>query len=510
MKTLIITVGTRQVGWRCRDGIVRCLGTDGDRGNPAHIDELFAEFNQERGFHGDAPNNELRWAAYHLGELIYRHAEALNDFSPVELLMDDVIFFKEVTKGLRKVILWGTNQPDTVSWKFRRSDTSWLAELMAGKIRQSYPNLIVETWNPVLDANNIEEIQKQLMKFLVNDVLVSPSADDEPHILQIQTKGSIPKIANSLEICAAALMRECVVEQVIPQEPDAAYPTLSEGNQSASPARSYTQMSLGQYFWPVERERIISAWKRGDFAEAKVWLAAHTDRYPVVYALAEYLSLASNWELGKALNKFSEFLKKHPQVTGINKAQRNQWLQKIQIINKPEERQTPETKFASLWELRLFIALNIQRENYTAAFMQFIQILERLLFWRCKKEKWIQNDYIVIPEHKKHISARNYKATFGELRIGWQMLMSLQDETPIVQTLIWMNDKRNAVVHSNQSVSIDDLSSIISEQHKDSIEIQLPERLMAFIAHFCPENVEPPSNTLLESLYHWGLDQLQN
>ncbi|MEA5495992.1 hypothetical protein VB834_29200 [Limnoraphis robusta Tam1] len=32
LDTLIITVGTRQVGWKCEDGIVRCLGADGDRG----------------------------------------------------------------------------------------------------------------------------------------------------------------------------------------------------------------------------------------------------------------------------------------------------------------------------------------------------------------------------------------------------------------------------------------------------------------------------------------------
>ncbi|AFY61928.1 hypothetical protein [Synechococcus sp. PCC 6312] len=510
MKTLMITVGTRQVGWQCSNGIVRSLGADGDRGHPHHIDELYAEFGQERGFHSDAPNNELRWASCHLGELIYHLAEVSKDFSPVELLMDGVILSQEVKNGLDRVILWGTNQPDTVSWRFRRSDTLWLAELMAAKIRQSYPDLIVKTWNPLLDADNIEQIQKQLMEFLVNDILVEASTNDEPHILQIQTKGSIPKIANSLEICAAALMRKCVVEHVIPQEPEEAYPVVSEGHSSASPASHYSLMSLGEYFWPVERERILSAWKRGDFAEAKVWLAAHTDRYPVVYALAEYLTLASNWELGKALNNFSEFLNKHPQVTGITKTQRNQWLQKIQIINKPEERQTPESKFTILWELRLFISLNFQRENYTAAFMQFFQILERLLFWRFKREKWIKNGYIVIAENKKHISSKNYKATFGELRMGWQALMGLQDQSPSIQILKWMNEKRNAVVHSNQSVSIDELTSIVTEQCESSKDMQLAERLISFIEHFCPEKLEPPDNTLLEDLYHWGLEQLES
>ncbi|NER47947.1 MAG: hypothetical protein F6J92_14875 [Symploca sp. SIO1A3] len=49
--TLIITVGTRQVGWHCHDTIVRCLGADGDRGAPPHIDQLYqTELNIERGY----------------------------------------------------------------------------------------------------------------------------------------------------------------------------------------------------------------------------------------------------------------------------------------------------------------------------------------------------------------------------------------------------------------------------------------------------------------------------
>jgi hypothetical protein len=30
LDTLIITLGTRQVGWKCEDGMVPCLGADGD------------------------------------------------------------------------------------------------------------------------------------------------------------------------------------------------------------------------------------------------------------------------------------------------------------------------------------------------------------------------------------------------------------------------------------------------------------------------------------------------
>jgi hypothetical protein len=43
MKILIITVGTRQIGWRCSDGVIRCFGADGDRGSSRHIDEPYKE-----------------------------------------------------------------------------------------------------------------------------------------------------------------------------------------------------------------------------------------------------------------------------------------------------------------------------------------------------------------------------------------------------------------------------------------------------------------------------------
>ncbi|WP_297050191.1 MULTISPECIES: hypothetical protein [unclassified Thermosynechococcus] len=37
-------------------------------------------------------------------------------------------------------------------------------------------------------------------------------------------------------------------------------------------------MSLSEVFWPLERQRIATAGKRGDFTAAKVLLEAHRDR----------------------------------------------------------------------------------------------------------------------------------------------------------------------------------------------------------------------------------------
>ena len=53
VSTLIITVGTRQIGWRCQDGIIRSFGADGNISYPPHINELYQELGIERGKHQD-------------------------------------------------------------------------------------------------------------------------------------------------------------------------------------------------------------------------------------------------------------------------------------------------------------------------------------------------------------------------------------------------------------------------------------------------------------------------
>ncbi|MFM8008319.1 MAG: hypothetical protein ACKO86_26060, partial [Dolichospermum sp.] len=46
-----------------------------------------------------------------------------------------------VKQGLKHIILWGTDQPESITWNFRRLDTLWLAELMKGKIKSLLINL---------------------------------------------------------------------------------------------------------------------------------------------------------------------------------------------------------------------------------------------------------------------------------------------------------------------------------------------------------------------------------
>lgn len=511
MKTLIITVGTRQVGWRCKDGIVRSLGADGGRGYPPHIDQLYAEFGLTRGYHGDEAKPEYRWAARHLGEMIYHHCEQQQDFSDVVLPMDDGLIKNQINNNLTEIILWGTDQPEGTPWNFRRDDTYWLAKLMVGKLQQTYPSLCVQVWNPVVAVNQVADIQQYLRHFLVDYALKALSSSvNESLILQIQTKGSAPQIANSLEICVAALMRQCTVEKVIPTEPDPLFEVkdVTAKLSQTRMATRFTTVNLGEYFWPVEQERILSAWKRGDFAEARVWLSAHRDRHQALYELAEHLALASNWQLLDALKGLKTWLNQTTTRHKVSPENRKQWLKDIEILCKSKQKQTPESRYLSIWESRLIIYVNLNRQSYTSAFLQFVQVIERLLFLRYRHEDWIKAGYVTPPDHKKNWDVKKYDATFWDLRNAWKIMHKLSDNDPLIEALAWMNKMRNAIVHNNEPLDFDTFVSHLDLCEENELSIEKLYRTMeAFICQFSPPELPIPGRSLLQDLYRWGIDQ---
>ncbi|MEB3231444.1 MAG: hypothetical protein VKJ64_10575 [Leptolyngbyaceae bacterium] len=408
MKTLIITVGTRQVGWYCQDGILRSLGSDGFRGEPQHIDEIYAEFGLERGYHGDDHNPQHRWSIRHLGEHIYQYCTINGDFSSVELLLDNVLIEQTIQNGLDHIILWGTDQPDTVPWQFRRADTLWLAELMKGKICQRYSNIKVDVWTPVVAVNKTDEIRQEVEGFILEYALERLQEENtQAFTLFIQTKGSAPQIANSLEICAAALMRQCPVEQVIPVEPS---PFFENG--AVQVATEFHQISLGEYFWPLERERILSDWKRGDFTEASVWLEAHKDRYEIVYKLAKYLALAKNGEIKSSLLEIRNWCNSRIVNKQVEAARIQPW--KIMLQPLVQKELTSPARFQLAWEETLFIDLALERSNYTIAFLKFSQVLERLFYVQAKNDNWVQKGYMVPPE--------TYRGSLANMsHLGWEV-----------------------------------------------------------------------------------------
>ena len=67
VSTLIITVGTRQVGWHCKDGVIRSFGADGNIGYPRHVNELYEEIEISRENY-EEKDKTYPWSARDLGK----------------------------------------------------------------------------------------------------------------------------------------------------------------------------------------------------------------------------------------------------------------------------------------------------------------------------------------------------------------------------------------------------------------------------------------------------------
>ena len=251
--TLIITVGTRQIGWRCKDGVVRCFGADGGRDHPPHIKELYEELGIDRGDYQEG-DRSYSWRVQDLGKRYYEHCvHWLDEFGAVELLLDHQIIEYGVQRGLKHIILWGTDQPQTVSYFFRRTDTLWLAKLMEGKIKSTWPEVTVEVLHPPVAANDSDGIRQELEEYILKYALefIAPTEENQ-FVLMIQNKGAVPDIAEALAICAAGLVKQYQVLKAIPIEPKQMYEKLQlkpcSDIYQANCSREYKIVSLGEYF----------------------------------------------------------------------------------------------------------------------------------------------------------------------------------------------------------------------------------------------------------------------
>jgi hypothetical protein len=497
VKTLIITVGTRQVGWHCRDGIVRSLGADGDRGHPPHIDQLYAELNLERKAHWDG-NASSQWGVRHLGEQFYQRGQASGDFSNVELLLDAAIIAAYIQEGLDHIILWGTDQPESVAWHFRRADTLWLAKLMAKKIEQSWPQIKVDVWHPIVPANRADLIRPAVEAFILDYALERLQPNDAASLtLLIQTKGSAPQIATTLEICAAALIRQCAVVQVTPLGPNPLFKDVGD-NRTAQTAIDFDAANLGQYFWPLERSRIQSAWQRGDFAEAQLWLGAHRDRHEALYQLAGCLTLAANGQISDTLQRLNQ-----------------DWLHSLELMPKttPDERQewqnclarllpepsTIESEVAQTWETLVLIERLLWRGSYTRAFLWFAQTLERLLYLQGQKEDWLQQGWV------------KERATLGGWIHGWQKRYDIAKSEPLRQMLHAILNVRNELVHAGRPTTADELEKLWNESRlmPKRMAAQTVEPMQLVLTRMTEQCFPIPEKMLLDRLCAWGVQQLE-
>lgn len=487
MKTLIITVGTRQVGWRCKDNIIRSLGADGTSNHPPHVKELYTqELTIPRGHHDKTAQDETLWGTRHIGELLYQRCLVQQNFSNVVPLLDETIIAAETNQGLDHIVLWGTQQPKSTPWKYRRLDTLWLAQLMKGCLTQRWPHLTIEAWCPILAANDTEHIRTQADAFLTNHL----HTRQDNLTLLIQTKGAVPAIANTLDICAAALTRQCTVKQVIPIEPAELFTRVGQSRQ-ANAATTFQTISINTYFWPMERSRILSAWQRGDFTEAKLWLASHKDDYSALYHLADMLAVANNWQLVDALRKIRKhWICSHNLNNIVSTQQQTHWQQ--QLAQRLPKASTAQSRFLQTWETTWLIELALQRGHTTAAFMQFAQTLERLLYLQHQQLTLASTDAA------KH-------SGFYTLIASWCEANAITSHAPIAKQLHKIREKRNKLVHSGQPVPNRELAQLFSYQPEHTVL----QSMMALLHTLCCSSWEIPEQPLLKSLAEWGQSQLK-
>jgi hypothetical protein len=504
---LIITVGTRQVGWHCRDGVVRCFGADGDRGAPPHINELYKELGIERGYHQEG-DPDSRWGVRDLGERFYNHCQESGDFSQVELLLDHQLLVESISLGLNYIILWGTNQPETVTWNYRRSDTLWLAKLMEGKIKAFWPQLKVEVITPILNVKESESIRLELETKILPSALpvYSQPAPNNSFVLAIENTGCAPDIAQGLEICAAALVRQYQVFNIKPEEPKPLYQDFPNGTRSAQTAQDFDFISVGNYFWPLERLRVISAWERGDFWEAEIWLTSHQNRYNgLLYQLASKLALSTNWEIYKFLQDKEEGIESWLQSETLTKwaepGQITSWLCQLQ--------NSRESEFAQAWESCFIIDLQLYRGNYTTAFMQFAQTLERLLYIYAKEERWTEQGLITL-------SSSYREPNFYSLINAWGQLEHLDGQSDWVQLLHRIRERRNKIVHSAKPLTSEQVKAVWSDDglfvvyEMGNATNDIMQLMSEVLKAVCAPNWTIPEKPLLRSLYEWGLHLLNS
>jgi hypothetical protein len=495
MKILIITVGNRQVGWRCQDGIVRCLGVSGNRNDatiPDHVRELYEEIGVEK------PKSQ--YFVRHLGRLLYDECQRSGDFGAVELLLDRNIIEIEVDNGLAEVWLIGTDQPTPqVSDNFRSGDTLWLSKLMEGKIKQTWKDLHVETWNLQVDANDVDAIRDEYEQFILK-YLIEKSIAGETTLL-IENKGSVPAIASSLEICAAALIRQIDVVRVTPNEPNSMYLGDDINKKSAAFAVDFQQRSMSQYFLPIERLNISDAWKQGNFAGADIWLKSHQGipKYRAMSCLAKLFVLVANLETIRSLSGIREWLNRKDVRSVVDEKLLEEWKE-YPALNSTN-------RYDVIWEQTFLVYLYAESKSFTNSFFQLSQTLERFLFARFEVEKWLAHKVIEIPKEKERY-ANNYSPSFAELIGGWCKRDGIKETSSWYKLIDEIRKLRNEIIHNGKSVSENDITDLWNscgvpvKTGKEAITLPLNK--------VCSKMTwKAPQQSLLGEINNWALNTLR-
>jgi hypothetical protein len=251
---------------------------------------------------------------------------------------------------------------------------------------------------------------------------------------------------------------------------------------------------------------VISAWKRGDFSEAQIWLKLHQNRYSLIYKLAGILALSANWENDKFFTRIGEWVGSRDVLKAVGENQVKAWQEQLDRLKNNQQTQA--------WESSFLIELPLYRTNYTAAFIQFVQTLERLLHLHSISGNWLRKGYITVPPHLTSLGDQ-YQPGFSGLIDGWCQSKKFDENNKWYKLLPRLREKRNQVIHSGESVTLANIRSIWSDgglfpvKHSENPEI-ITDLMIDVLKETCAPNWEIPQKTFLRSLYDWGLKTLND
>jgi hypothetical protein len=254
---------------------------------------------------------------------------------------------------------------------------------------------------------------------------------------------------------------------------------------------------MSEYFWALEKVKIKSAWERGDFSEAQIWLKVHENRHSVLYKLAGFLAQYSNWESNK------DFYQKLKDWIGCNDVSKITDSEKI--INWKTQLQKIQTDYLSkLWESTIILELSLKRENYTTAFIQFVQLLEQLLYIQSTAQNWTAKGWIV---------SNKDEPSLAELMQGWCLYKKFNQDNKWSKLLKAIRTKRNQIIHKGESITSTKIGNLWADNNFSGVYIPTtPQIIKKLMTDTFREISTPPNlnNLLMRSLYQWGLNYLEN
>ncbi|MDY6939780.1 MAG: hypothetical protein SWY16_19275 [Cyanobacteriota bacterium] len=488
---LIIAVGTGQIGWRCRDGIVRRFQTASSGTESALLRELELESS-------NLPQNLPELSQYCED---YCRNRLAGDFGAIELLLDESIVRDSARGGLQRLILWGTERPSNVPGSDR--NTIGLARLMVGKIRGDFPDLEVNVVGLSAAADDETGIRQELEAKVLPLALPASKASLPPEgtVFAIQSRGSEPAIDRECIRCVAALSRHGGAIDFTPLFPP----------DDRIPSTAYQVHRIGGYGWFWERSQIVKAWKRGDFPTARSSLSAHPQRDGEL--LASLAGQLEQWKTGNIrsllLNAEASSLVRwlnspilSERVT-LDRVQH--WQQKLN-----ELREHPE---AQAWEATFLMDLHLKNGDFPEAFLQFARILERLLYLQYEAHNWLGRGYVVMPNYLNHLG-KSYQPGLKRLVNAWLKMTGRSQKGAINQLFDNICNTRSIIFQKTEKMPLDEILFVWSKNGWP-IEFTRPQylglmqRMHEALKMVCDPawNISEP--TLGRSLYEWGLNVIQ-